>query len=695
MASTNLIEKANGTRLSRLLIDKGTEAMRQTFDSMRPPGPLATVLNLMKTKLQKLLNRKVITKVQWDVLYPALGFPNSKNFDVTLLMILFRNICNLPKPKTGWNSMPPDTDTSVEANIVRIKMFRNEVYAHIADTEVDDSQFEYLWLRISNVLVDLGTPQREIDELKDGPLSPEEEVYVHRLKDWKRREDECKEILDDVKRVVQDLDDVVVETQHNVKETQRTVQGLERVVMETQHGVKKTQRTVQAFESEMVETQLGVKETQSAIAALREENKDLRALLAKHIVESCKHGNDSEDKLLKLAKYNFKGDIRRFVKSFHEGTRQWLFKRLGNWFTNQESRVMILTAGPGVGKSVFAGKVSQVYQETGRLAAYHFCKFNDSNLRNPLIMLQSLASQICDNVKDFKEELLEQLKRPHLIQSLGDAFRVYLNEPLQNLQGREPMLIVIDGLDESEADGKSELLELIAEEFCELPEWVKFLVTSRPEIPVKRKLSHLNPVEILPDNKDNELDLQQYLEFRLPSLSVGKTIIPLLVKKCQGSFLFAFHVQSELLKHENLEDIPTDEMEHFLPRGIGSVYEKYFHRFQNELKAVNEEVDLFSLLEILVAARGPLPLTFVAEVLGMSANSRSMKEIISKVNESLSALLYVCDEMLQSFTSQSWTGLPQTAMTNTCTRLKKKLEINVYGRCVKMNTKTSRRKFQP
>ena len=75
---------------------------------------------------------------------------------------------------------------------------------------------------------------------------------------------------------------------------------------------------------------------------------------------------------------------------------------------------------------------------------------------------------MCDNVKGFKEKLLEQLKRPHVVNTLTDAFRVYLHDPLQDLESKEAMLIVIDGLDESESNGKSELLDLIANECSEL-----------------------------------------------------------------------------------------------------------------------------------------------------------------------------------------------------------------------------------
>lgn len=603
MASANLREKANGTRLSRLLVDKGTEAMRQTFDNIHPPATLATVLNAKVTQLQK-IRYKIINKSQWDELYPPAGNPNSKNFDITLLVILLRNICSLLNPAAGWNTMPPNVDRSVEANIVRIKLFRNEVYAHVVATEVDDAKFEYLWQEISKALIELGIPPREIDGLKKKPLSPEEEIYVQHLKDWKIKEDECNEGLDEVKRKCDGLQNVIKEIQHDVKETQSATSDV-------------LNRT------EVIETLLTKKEREK--------------------------GNCDEEILFKLAKHNFKGDIRSFGKSFQEGTREWLFKRLDAWFADEESRVMILTAGPGVGKSVFAGKVCQVYEDAGKLAAYHFCKFNNSNLRNPRRMLESLASHMCDNVEGFKEKLLEQLKRPHEIQCLEDAFRILLNEPLQNLQAREPMLIVIDGLDESEADGKSDLLELIAEEFSKLPECIKILVTSRPEIPVKKKLHHLKPMEILPKDKDNETDLKQYFQRCLPSISSENTIISLLVKKCQGSFLFAFYVQSELRELTNIQDMAIEEIESFFPQGIGSVYARYCRRLERELKMLCVNINFRQFLEVLVSARGPLPLSFLSSILKLPNGSQSMKEALRKVNESLSSLLVVCDDLFTIF----------------------------------------------
>ena len=195
MASVILQEKANFTRLSRLLVDKGTEALRITLDAIHAPANLPTVLNANRATLLRLKPR-VINDTQWDLLFPSSGNPpDSKTFDVTLLTILLRNLSGLPPPATGWNTMPPDTDNSIQANITRIKLFRNQVYAHVTSTEVDNTTFDHLWLKISRALVGLKIPLKEIDELKTCPLDPEEEIYEQSLKEWFLKEEECKDML--------------------------------------------------------------------------------------------------------------------------------------------------------------------------------------------------------------------------------------------------------------------------------------------------------------------------------------------------------------------------------------------------------------------------------------------------------------------------------------------------------------------
>ena len=332
--------------------------------------------------------------------------------------------------------MHVDTDRSTQANIVRIKSYRNDVYAHVTSTQVDNATFESLWQKISQALVELNIPQNDVDDLKICPLAPEEEIYIRVLEDWKLGEEE-------VLKQVTHLQQMTEENRDNIKK------------ILTLQDKKELPESPQPRLSQV-------------------PGDDSR----------CKQ--DDEDRLRKLAKFNFKTKIKRKVNLFMPQTRKWLLKKVDDWFLGKKNEfgILVLKAGPGFGKSVFAAKLCEDFKKNGKLAACHFCDFSDSNLRNPMMMLQSLASQMCENVHDFKEKILDQLKRPHEVSSLKDAFGVYLQNPLDELEidEREPLLIVIDGLDESAAHHKNDIVNLIANYFVDLPDCVKVLVTSRPEI---------------------------------------------------------------------------------------------------------------------------------------------------------------------------------------------------------------------
>ena len=185
--------KENFTRISQLLIEKGGEALRHVLHMVHPASTLAAVLHSHRRTLLR-LRYNVISSPQWNLLYPTLGPPNSNHFDITLLTILLRNICGLSSPAAGWNVMPPTTDTSMSADIVRIKIFRSEFYGRTASAQYDDATFEKLWQEISKPLIRLGIPQQEIDELKVAPLSLEERSYIEKLKELKELQEKMTNI---------------------------------------------------------------------------------------------------------------------------------------------------------------------------------------------------------------------------------------------------------------------------------------------------------------------------------------------------------------------------------------------------------------------------------------------------------------------------------------------------------------------
>ena len=204
-------ETTNYARLCALLVDVGSQVLRETFDRMRPRGRLDTVLGTPPTSdtLKSLLKRKVLNPSQWSILYPAIkSSVSSEKFDITLMMVLLRNICGLTPPAAGWDALPSPTDVNCEDDLARIKYYRNTVYGHAAQASVDDANFNDYWMKIRETLVRLGGPVyvAAIDGVKYDCMDPDmEEHYIEMLKQWKMDEDRLKDKLDDVEARVDEL----------------------------------------------------------------------------------------------------------------------------------------------------------------------------------------------------------------------------------------------------------------------------------------------------------------------------------------------------------------------------------------------------------------------------------------------------------------------------------------------------------
>ena len=126
-------QENNYERLCRLLVGVGWQVLRETFDRVRPPGSLYSVLAdpQIHAQLKSLRKKIVLSTPQWIKLYPIIkSSVSSATFDSTLLVVLLRNICGLVPPATGWSNCPLVTDTTLAADIARIQFYRNTVYTH-------------------------------------------------------------------------------------------------------------------------------------------------------------------------------------------------------------------------------------------------------------------------------------------------------------------------------------------------------------------------------------------------------------------------------------------------------------------------------------------------------------------------------------------------------------------------------------
>jgi len=235
-------DKTNGAKLSRRLIDGGTTVLKNVFDSYHPPANLDADLNVQYKTLLRLFRRRILNKLQWAKLFPPGGAkPNSASFDITPLFLLLTNICGLSPPLSGWHTKPSPSDTSLEANLARIKFFRNELYGHVSSTGVDTPTFNALWQEISAVLVTLGLDQAEIDRLQAERFG--EDDYLDALTDWADSEQEIKSELKEMKRDVKKILQTQLEDRKTQHESNSRLEQVHEIVNKIHQAINEARQT--------------------------------------------------------------------------------------------------------------------------------------------------------------------------------------------------------------------------------------------------------------------------------------------------------------------------------------------------------------------------------------------------------------------------------------------------------------------
>ena len=587
-------ETFNGMKLMRLILDGGTEALRKVFQGIHP-GNLKVVLSCKSSLstptsssstctlstciyhcLSELKKRKIIKQNQWDKLYPA--YPNNPNIndcDITLLSVLLRNICGLSPPSTtGWDKFPTPSDLSVEADIVRIKLFRNEHFGHRPQSAVSEADFKALWAEISLPLVRLGIDQKEIDRLENEECGEEDMKRI--LKEW----NEC--------------DNKIVNALESIQNSVNTL-------------VK------------------------------RDEESHSDGVLEKHLVW-----------------FNFQSEIDSLNGKCTTGSREWVLEQVFTWFNEitSENRAFVISDHAGMGKSVIAAVICKRFAE--HVGASHFFKYNDSQYNNPNFFLQSLAWHLCKVIPAYKEALIQKLSG-NLGNPLNDIniqglFSILFKELFSGISGPgKHILIVLDAVDESEYKGRDELAALISNRFHELPSYLRFLITTRPEKNLIFAFRRLNPLSMQANDKENLNDIKLVLQDKIPSSNHPTPgFIDSLAKKCDGSMLHAF-VLTEMYK-ENIS-IHTIES---LPGNVDEYYAGCFKRLERELlQLVGVSGDRFlSFLSALAVAKEPLPEGFLGTLFGFE-NPADAKDKVARAVNVLSSLLVIRKDKCISFFHKS------------------------------------------
>ncbi|KAK7676720.1 hypothetical protein QCA50_020296 [Cerrena zonata] len=225
------------------------------------------------------------------------------------------------------------------------------------------------------------------------------------------------------------------------------------------------------------------------------------------------------------------------------GTREGILQRIMDWVENvddNEQNILWLHGLAGSGKSTIANTVAARLHELRRRGAFLFFERNKTD-RDAVIRTMAAQLAIADPILRSRICAAIDEDRSIVDNSLTKQFADLLRRPLttaaQTLLG--PIVIVLDALDEyGDVNSRRSLLNLIANEFTQLPTNFRFLITSRPELDIDSllwwnpkitsislneirdtipeihlylasELAHIRKVKGMPDNWPRENDLDE------------------------------------------------------------------------------------------------------------------------------------------------------------------------------------------
>ncbi|EDK98103.1 mCG128616, isoform CRA_b [Mus musculus] len=160
--------------LLHIIIISGTDMVRQIFDEAMPPTLLKKELLIHKNVLEPYYNHLWTNHPlggSWHLLYPPnKELPQSKQFDLCLLLALIKHLNVFPAPRKGWDMEPPSSDLSKSADILRLCKYRDILLSEILMNGLTELQFNSIWKKVSDILLRLGMKQDDIDKVKENPI---------------------------------------------------------------------------------------------------------------------------------------------------------------------------------------------------------------------------------------------------------------------------------------------------------------------------------------------------------------------------------------------------------------------------------------------------------------------------------------------------------------------------------------------
>lgn len=218
-------------------------------------------------------------------------------------------------------------------------------------------------------------------------------------------------------------------------------------------------------------------------------------------------------------------------ESCFRDTRAQLLHEIRSWVNNSGGQpIYVLYGVAGIGKSTVAKTVAERAAGDKILGASFFFSRDEDKRKTAKLLFTTLAYHLSYHYPAIAEQISTTLKADPEVAERDpiQQFDRLIARPLQTtIRGENPILLVIDALDECEENDAGTVLSLLAQEVSRIPR-LRILVTARPESHIRSVFQqernhdqfHLHHI----DQSIVEADLRSYLEFRLSTEQVQRAL---------------------------------------------------------------------------------------------------------------------------------------------------------------------------
>ncbi|KZP18437.1 hypothetical protein FIBSPDRAFT_956229 [Athelia psychrophila] len=188
-----------------------------------------------------------------------------------------------------------------------------------------------------------------------------------------------------------------------------------------------------------------------------------------------------------------------------EGTRVEVLAEIMEWINHradENQSFLWLTGEPGAGKSAITASIARACKDDGTLWAQFFINRNNAETTDPRLYFPSIARQFIDHSTrpDVAIAIVEALKsRPSLMDGIShtqasqlfvNAFKIACVSDQQ-----QPVVVVIDGLDETDPEKLAETAQIFSQIFSSLSDQTsrnaKVLISSRTDDDIRKPFAKM------------------------------------------------------------------------------------------------------------------------------------------------------------------------------------------------------------